>query len=191
MFVKQFQFLTEKFFWVMAGIEIPHPGDDPLKNLHETGQRLEEFAKKWGVPFEYHALAGSNWESFTAKDFDLRKEEVLAVSTFKMHHISDEGVLGASPRELLLRRIRSLNPKVRTSLQTMIVYSIYYTAHVCFVTYAFISTWEQGHQSCDHRTLYIRLCLQCSYKTVTCMFRFTPDLLNPLNVHRTVSSSQF
>jgi hypothetical protein len=99
-------------FSAMAGIEFPHPGDDPLKKLHETGRRLAEFAKKWGVPFEYHALAGSSWELFTAKDFDLRKEEVLAVSTYKMHLISDEGVLGASPRELLLRRIRSLNPKV-------------------------------------------------------------------------------
>ena len=117
-------------FSAMAGIEFPHSGDDPLKNLNETGRRLEEFAKKWAVPFEYHALAGSKWELFTQKDFDLRKEEVLAVTTSKMHLVNDEGVLGASPRELVLRRIRSLNPKVHHSRQC---YSAFYTYHINFI----------------------------------------------------------
>ncbi|KAG0566949.1 hypothetical protein KC19_7G099200 [Ceratodon purpureus] len=95
----------------MTGVDYPSPGDDPCRKIHETGRRLAEFAKRWGVPFEYHALAGE-WESFTAKDFNLRDDEVLAVTSVKVHHISDESVVGASPRELLMRRIRSLNPKV-------------------------------------------------------------------------------
>lgn len=82
---------------------------------NETGRRLAEFAKKWGVPFEFHAMAGK-WESFTAKDFNLRNDEVLAVTSYKVHHMSDESVVGASPRDLLLRRIRSLNPKVNVAI---------------------------------------------------------------------------
>jgi hypothetical protein len=95
----------------VSGIDIPYPGDDPLKKLHGLGRRLEKFANWYGVPFEFQALAG-NWESFTARDIDIRKDEVLAVSSHRTHLVHDEGVLGASPRELLLRRIRSLNPKV-------------------------------------------------------------------------------
>lgn len=99
----------------MQGVDVPYPGDDPCWKIHQTGRRLAEFAKMWNVPFEFHALAGK-WESFTAKDFNLRSDEVLAVTSHKMHNILDESVLGSSPRELLLRRIRSLNPKVSLQL---------------------------------------------------------------------------
>lgn len=79
------------------------------------GRRLEQFAKKYRVPFEFQALAG-NWESFTARDINIRKDEVLAVSAHRAHLIHDEGVLSASPREVLLRRMRSLNPKVHNTI---------------------------------------------------------------------------
>lgn len=99
----------------MAGIDHPYPGVDPCKKINETGQRLAEFAKKWGVPFEFQALAGK-WESFTARDFDLRDDEVLVVKACCMSKVHDECVLSGSPRELLLKRIRSLNPKVYMEL---------------------------------------------------------------------------
>lgn len=98
-------------YFRITGVDVPYPGDDPCWKIHQTGRRLAEFAKMWNVPFEFHALAGK-WESFTAKDFNLRSDEVLAVTSHKMHNILDESVLGSSPRELLLRRIRSLNPKL-------------------------------------------------------------------------------
>lgn len=99
----------------MAGVDVPYPGEDPCWKIEQTGRRLAEFAKMWNVPFEFHALAGK-WESFTARDFNLRSDEVLAVITHRLHNILDVSVLGASPRELLLRRIRSLNPKVNRKL---------------------------------------------------------------------------
>lgn len=95
----------------ITGVDVPYPGEDPCWKIEQTGRRLAEFAKMWNVPFEFHALAGK-WESFTARDFNLRSDEVLAVITHRLHNILDVSVLGASPRELLLRRIRSLNPKV-------------------------------------------------------------------------------
>ena len=99
----------------MAGIDLPFPGDDSCKKVRLTGERLAEFAKKWGVQFEFQAFAG-NWEDFTAKDFKLRDDEVLAVFSYKAHQITDECLVGVSPRELWLRRIRSLNPKVNISI---------------------------------------------------------------------------
>lgn len=95
----------------MTGVDYPYPGVDPCKKINETGNRLAEFAKKWGVPFEFQAFAGK-WESFKARDFDLRDDEVLVVQACNMRKNHDECVLSGSPRELSLKRIRSLNPKV-------------------------------------------------------------------------------
>jgi hypothetical protein len=95
----------------MTGVDHPYPGIDPCKKINETGNRLAKFAKKWGVPFEFQAFAGK-WESFKARDFDLRDDEVLVVKVCNVRKIHDESVLSGSPRELSLKRIRSLNPKV-------------------------------------------------------------------------------
>ncbi|XP_024397051.1 scarecrow-like protein 14 [Physcomitrium patens] len=96
----------------ITGIDSPHPGNNPCLKINETGRRLAMFAKKWGVPFEYVALAGS-WESFTARDMNLREDEVLAVSSQdSLHTLPDESVMATSPRELVFRRIRSMNPKL-------------------------------------------------------------------------------
>jgi hypothetical protein len=89
----------------VAGIDVPHPGNDPCLKIHETKGRLEAIAKIWNV------LAGS-WESFTARDMNLREDEVLAVCSDKLHSLLDESVMATSPREVVLRRIRSMNPKV-------------------------------------------------------------------------------
>ena len=95
--------MTYCFAVFISAIDIPYPvGDDPLHKLKGLGRRLEPFAKRYGVPFEFQALAG-NWESFTAKDMNISKDEVIAVSAHRTHLIHDEGVLGASPRELLLK----------------------------------------------------------------------------------------
>lgn len=95
----------------ITGIDHPHPGNDPDLKVKETGRRLTGFAKTYNVPFEFVGLAGS-WESFTARDMNLRDDEVLAVCSDRLHTLLDESVMATSPRELVLRRIRSMNPKV-------------------------------------------------------------------------------
>lgn len=95
----------------ITGIDVPHPGNDPCLKIHETKGRLEAIAKIWNVQLEFVALAGS-WESFTARDMNLREDEVLAVCSDKLHSLLDESVMATSPREVVLRRIRSMNPKV-------------------------------------------------------------------------------
>lgn len=100
----------------MSGVDVPCPGFDPCKRLKDNGQRIAKLAKMWGIPFEFRGLAGK-WESFTARDFNLRDDEVLAVKLCCIHTIHDECVLSGSPRELLLKRVRSLNPKVHMELR--------------------------------------------------------------------------
>ncbi|KAG0603505.1 hypothetical protein M758_10G098700 [Ceratodon purpureus] len=95
----------------ITGIDYPYPGNDPALKINETGRRLAAFAKDCKVPFEFVALAGS-WESFTARDMNLRDDEVLAVCSDRLHTLLDESVMATSPREVVLRRIRSMNPKV-------------------------------------------------------------------------------
>lgn len=95
----------------VAGIDLPHPGNDPCLKIHETGRRLEAIAKDCGVQLEFVALTGS-WESYTARDMSLREDEVLAVWSEKLHTLLDESVMATSTREVVLRRIRSMNPKV-------------------------------------------------------------------------------
>jgi hypothetical protein len=94
----------------MVGIDYPYPGNDSALKINETGRRLAEFAKTCKVPFEFVALAGS-WESFTAR----------------LHTLLDESVMATSPREGVLRRIRSMDPKVHMSPISITSVYIYFS----------------------------------------------------------------
>jgi hypothetical protein len=95
-----------------AGIDKPQSGFTPSAKIRETGRRLARLAECKGVPFEYHAIA-EKWEAITPAHLMLREDEVLAVNCmFRLRHTLDETVTAASPRETLLNRIRSMNPKV-------------------------------------------------------------------------------
>lgn len=97
---------------MVAGIELPQPGNKPSKRVLEVGRRLADFAKLWGVPFEFNALA-DKWESTTAVQLGLKEEEVLAVNCHcRLRNLLDESIMAASPRKVVLDRIRSMNPKV-------------------------------------------------------------------------------
>lgn len=98
--------------YLCAGIDLPQPGFRPSGRIQETGRRLAEVAKIKGVPFEFHAIA-EKWEAITPTHLMLREDEVLAVNCmYRLHHLLDEQVTAASPRTLVLNRIRSINPKV-------------------------------------------------------------------------------
>ncbi|KAG0563324.1 hypothetical protein KC19_8G021800 [Ceratodon purpureus] len=95
-------------------IDLPQPGNNfkPSARVKEVGRRLEEFAKLWGVPFEFEALA-DKWESITAEKLCLKDDEVLAVNCqYRLRNLLDESIMAASPRKVVLDRIRSMNPKV-------------------------------------------------------------------------------
>ncbi|KAG0614073.1 hypothetical protein M758_6G149500 [Ceratodon purpureus] len=96
----------------ITGIDRPQPGFRPSARIQDTGRRLARLAQTMGVPFEFHAIA-EKWEAITPANLLLRDDEVLAVNCmFRLRHLLDESVTAASPRNLLLSRIRSLNPKI-------------------------------------------------------------------------------
>lgn len=97
---------------IVSGIDLPQPGNKPSKRVLEVGRRLADFAKLWEVPFEFNALA-DKWESITAVQLCLKEDEVLAVNCqYRLRNLLDESIMAASPRKVVLDRIRSMNPKV-------------------------------------------------------------------------------
>ncbi|CAK9278045.1 unnamed protein product [Sphagnum jensenii] len=96
----------------ITGIDLPQSGFRPSERIQETGRRLARVAEHVGVPFEFHAIA-EKWEAITPAHLLLRNDEVLAVNcAFRLRHLLDESVVAASPRDLVLNRIRSMNPKI-------------------------------------------------------------------------------
>eukprot|EP00249_Psilotum_nudum_P023275 c28814_g1_i1 orf=321-2858(-) len=96
----------------ITGIEFPQPGCNPEERVQETGQRLTEHAKAYGVPFEYHAIAGK-WETVQPTSLNIRQDELLIVNCInRLRHLMDETVIAASPRMVVLSKIRSMNPKL-------------------------------------------------------------------------------
>jgi hypothetical protein len=104
---------------LVSGIDWPKPGFRPTERIQENSERIQEtgrnlarVAQQLGVPFDFHAIA-EKWEAITPADLFLRSDEVLAVNCInRLHHLFDEYVVAASPRNLFLSRIQSMNPKV-------------------------------------------------------------------------------
>ncbi|KAF7827374.1 scarecrow-like transcription factor PAT1 [Senna tora] len=91
--------------------------DDPASSAHGldiVGKRLSRLARKFNVPFEFHAAAD------IISGCDVRKqEEALAVNfAFVLHHVPDESVMSThNHRDRLLRLVKSLSPKVVTLVE--------------------------------------------------------------------------
>ncbi|KAJ7530342.1 hypothetical protein O6H91_15G090300 [Diphasiastrum complanatum] len=97
----------------ITGIDFPQPGFKPAGRVEETGRRLADFARLWGVPFQYDALA-IKWENIQPASLHLRHDdEVLVVNCmFRLRHLMDETMMAESPRKIVLKKIRSMNPKI-------------------------------------------------------------------------------
>jgi hypothetical protein len=94
----------------ITGIELPQPGFRPAERVEETGRRLEKYCKRFGVPFEYHAIA-KKLETIQLEDFKVDKDEVLVVNClYRLRNVPDDTVVVSSPRDKVLKLIKSLNP---------------------------------------------------------------------------------
>eukprot|EP00250_Pteridium_aquilinum_P016768 c23284_g1_i1 orf=105-2597(+) len=99
-------------FLRITGIDFSRPGIKPAERVEMTGRRLSEYARAYGVPFEYHAVA-SKWETIQPSSLHLKEDEVLVVnSMFRLRHVLDETVLASNPRKTVLGKIRAMNPKI-------------------------------------------------------------------------------
>lgn len=97
----------------ITGIELPQPGFRPAERVEETGIRLANYCQRFGVPFEYQAIATQNWEAIKIDDLKIASGEVLAVnSLFRFGRLLDETVVVDSPRDAVLNLIRKMKPDI-------------------------------------------------------------------------------
>ncbi|KAH7542436.1 hypothetical protein FEM48_Zijuj02G0073400 [Ziziphus jujuba var. spinosa] len=97
----------------ITGIEIPQPGFRPSERIEETGRRLAKYCERFGVPFEYNAIASQTWETIQVEELKIDKDEVLAVnSLFRFKNLLDETVEVNCPRNAVLNLIRKMNPNI-------------------------------------------------------------------------------
>lgn len=96
----------------ITGIDHPQPGFRPAERLQETGRRLSDYAAQFNVPFEYKAIA-AKWETIKVEDIDIDPNEVTVVNClFQLKNLPDETVTTDSPRDVVLKLIRKINPHV-------------------------------------------------------------------------------
>ncbi|KAL2486457.1 Scarecrow-like protein 14 [Abeliophyllum distichum] len=97
----------------ITGIELPQPGFRPAERVEETGCRLAKYCERFGVPFEYQAIATQNWGTIKIEDLKIAHGEVLAVNClFRFGRLFDETVEVDCPRDAVLNLIRKLNPNI-------------------------------------------------------------------------------
>ncbi|KAJ1694105.1 hypothetical protein LUZ63_010803 [Rhynchospora breviuscula] len=111
----------------ITGVDLPQPGFHPDERIKLTGKRLEDYARDFGVPFEYHGIA-SKWDSISIEDLNIRDDEVLIVNS--MHtgvRLRDEILLGMNKsRNQLLNLIQAIQPKVFTHGVLNLAFSPYF-----------------------------------------------------------------
>ncbi|KAJ4803384.1 GRAS transcription factor [Rhynchospora pubera] len=97
----------------ITGVDFPQPGFHPDERIKLTGKRLADYARDFGVPFDYYGIA-SQWESISIEDLNIKEDEVLVVnSMYTPSQLKDEILLGMSKsRNQLLNLIRAIQPKV-------------------------------------------------------------------------------
>lgn len=97
----------------ITGIDFPQPGFRPAERVEETGRHLEEYCKRFNVPFEYKALA-KKWDEIKLEDLDIDRDETLVVNClYRLKNVHDETVVthgNKNPREAVLNLIKEINP---------------------------------------------------------------------------------
>ncbi|ESQ52408.1 hypothetical protein EUTSA_v10016318mg [Eutrema salsugineum] len=94
----------------ITGIEFPQPGFRPAQRVEEAGQRLAAYAKEFGVPFEYKAIA-KKWDAIQLEDLDIDKDEIIVVNClYRAENLHDESVKVESCRDAVLNLIGKINP---------------------------------------------------------------------------------
>ncbi|KAJ3688227.1 hypothetical protein LUZ61_017391 [Rhynchospora tenuis] len=96
----------------ITGIDLPQPGFRPTERIKQTGLMLKEYAKSFGVPFEYYSIA-TLWESISIEDLKVDDEEVLIVTSLhRFKQDRDETLAKDSSRSHVLNLIMQIKPKI-------------------------------------------------------------------------------
>ncbi|XP_034222579.1 scarecrow-like protein 30 isoform X1 [Prunus dulcis] len=94
----------------ITAIELPQPGFRPTEKVEETGRRLQKYAERFNVPFEYNVIA-QKWETIQFEDLKIDRNEMIVVNCMnRLRHIPDDTVMVNSPRDIVLKLIKKINP---------------------------------------------------------------------------------
>ncbi|XP_019199217.1 PREDICTED: scarecrow-like protein 30 [Ipomoea nil] len=96
----------------ITGIDFPQPGFRPADRVKATGRRLDNYCKRFKVPFEFKAIA-QKWDTIKLEDLEIDRDDVLVVNCLdRLGNVPDETVVPDSPRDIVLDLIRKINPDV-------------------------------------------------------------------------------
>ncbi|KAI4334541.1 hypothetical protein L6164_019221 [Bauhinia variegata] len=96
----------------ITGIDLPQSGFRPAERLEETGRRLENYCKRFNVPFEYNCIA-QKWETVQLEDLKIERDEITVVNClYRLKNLPDETVSVNCPRGAVLKLIRKINPNM-------------------------------------------------------------------------------
>ena len=96
-------------------IVLPKTGFRPAARTEETGRRLNNFARRRGIPFKFRSIV-VKWETVCADDLNIEPDEVLIVNGLAdFGRLMDESVHNIdspSPRDMVLKNIQKMRPDV-------------------------------------------------------------------------------
>ncbi|KAL6574710.1 hypothetical protein OROMI_011995 [Orobanche minor] len=96
----------------ITGVDFPQHGFKPAERAEDTGRRLARYARKFGVPFEYNAIA-QKWETIKIEDLKIEEDAFLIVTCmYRSKNLPDETVVPHGSRTLILNLIRKANPDI-------------------------------------------------------------------------------
>ncbi|KAK3206316.1 hypothetical protein Dsin_020362 [Dipteronia sinensis] len=96
----------------ITAIEFPQSGFKPAERVEETGRRLKSYCDRFNVPFEYIAIA-QKWQTIRLEDLNIDREEITVVNCmYRMRNLPDDTVVVSSPRDTVLKLIKSINPDI-------------------------------------------------------------------------------
>ncbi|XP_047981830.1 scarecrow-like protein 14 [Salvia hispanica] len=94
----------------ITGIDFPQSGFRPAERVSDTGDRLARYCQRFGVPFEYKAIA-QKWESIKLEELEIERGELLVVNCLhRLPNVPDETVVVDSPRDQVLKLIKRIDP---------------------------------------------------------------------------------
>ncbi|KAL2541143.1 Scarecrow-like protein 14 [Abeliophyllum distichum] len=94
----------------ITGIDFPQSGFRPAERVEQTGRRLQNYCKRFNVPFEYNAIV-QKWDTISLEDLKIDRNEMLVVNCmYRLRHVPDESVSVNSPRDAVLNLIKKINP---------------------------------------------------------------------------------
>lgn len=96
----------------ITGIDFPQPGFRPAERIEETGRRLADYARDFGMPFEYTAIA-KRWETIKLEDLKIDKDEYLVVNClYRAKNLLGDTVVVDCSRDIVLNLVRQIKPDI-------------------------------------------------------------------------------